>query len=93
METLLKADIFFVIATVGVVLFTGCAIVLVYFSIRLVRSLNKIAELVHKEAELIKDDIDGARESIRANAEVVGTIIGAVARGGARATRKKNTKK
>ena len=83
MEDILKADIFFFITSIAVIVFTVGLSILVYMCIRLVRSITRITDLVHDEAVLVKEDIDGVRESVRANAEVVGTIIGAVARKGA----------
>jgi len=92
-ETILKADIFFFVTTIAVVAITLGMLVVGYFCIRLLRTLNEVSEVVRDEAKLIKSDIDGARATIRSNAEIVGTIIGAVARGGASAKRKsKKTK-
>jgi hypothetical protein len=88
METVLKADIFFFVTTIAVVAITFVVIVALYYCIKLMRTLADISALVRDEAELIKNDFDSARDTIKANAEVVGTIIGAVARGG----KAKNTK-
>jgi len=93
METIFKADIFFFVTTVMVVIFTGVLVTAIYFSIKLIRVLTEISELVRDEAELIKNDIDGARDTIKAKAEVVGAIIGAVARSGKAKTTKSKTKK
>lgn len=84
METVMKADIFFFITTIAVVLFTAVLITVLYFVLKLVRVFTEISEIVRDEAQLIKDDIDGARDTIRSNAEVVGTIIGAFVHKGAK---------
>ena len=95
METLLKADIFFFIASIGVILFTIALLVVVYYSVRLLQTISEISEMVRDEGKLIKDDIDSARDTIKANAEVVGTIIGAVAKSGLgkKATKRSSSKK
>lgn len=95
METLLKADIFFFITSVAVLLLGAGLMVLIYFCIKLVRSITRVVDIVHEEAQLIKEDIDDARDTMRANAQVVGSIIGAVARTATgtpkKAKRKRNT--
>ena len=92
MDTFLKADIFFVITTFAVVILTLVVLVLLYFAFKLVRVLTQISEVVRDEAKLIKEDIDGARGTIRANAEVVGTVIGAFARSAGASVKKARKK-
>lgn len=93
MEAFMKADIFFFITSIATVAFTLALLVVLYYVLKLVRVFTEISEIVRDEAQLIKDDIDGARDTIRTNAEVVGTIIGAfVQKGAKKATSRTKTK-
>jgi len=95
METLIHADIFFFITSIAVGVLTIALCVLAYFAYRALSTINEIGELVRDETVRIKDDIDGARATIKKNADVFGTIIGAVARSGfgTKATKRTKTKK
>ena len=67
MDTLIKADIFFFVATLATVLLScGILFVLVYL-IRALQSMedlaNKLADNVDKTGESVKDMVDEVRES------------------------------
>jgi phage terminase Nu1 subunit (DNA packaging protein) len=65
MSDFAKMDIFFVIATLALVMVTVLICVLLIYAIRIARYLHKMSGLVAQEGELIKEDIDLVREDIR----------------------------
>ncbi|MEX0652309.1 MAG: hypothetical protein WD509_03215 [Candidatus Paceibacterota bacterium] len=90
METLIQADIFFFITSIAVVVITVALCIVAYFAFRAFRVLKEIGEIVRDEAKLIKEDIDGARNTIRTNTKVINTIIKSVA--GVGSKKKKTTR-
>lgn len=90
METLIHADIFFFITSIAVAVVTIALCIVAYFAYKAFRVLKEIGEVVRDEARLIKEDIDGARDTIRTNTKVISTIIKAVAGTG---SKKKTTER
>ena len=64
MNEVLHANIFFVIASVAVVLFTLLVCVLVYHLIKIVKSIRRIVERVEVGSEVLADDLENIRESL-----------------------------
>lgn len=65
MNEFLKMDIFFIVATVAVVV-VGAALcfVLVYLA-RFLKTLDRIANEIQEETEAIRQDLDYARQQVR----------------------------
>ena len=65
MTELLKMDIFFVVATAATALVAAGVIVALVYAVRLLRTMNRVAENIEEEAEAIREDIKDARDSVR----------------------------
>ena len=65
MDTLLKADIFFVVTAIAVCVVSGIAIWALVYLIKILRNVEDISETVKKETKKFSQDIDGFREHIR----------------------------
>ena len=64
MTEVLHANIFFVIASVGVVALTILACVLLYQVIKIVRSIRRIVDRVEAGSEVLAEDIENIRENL-----------------------------
>ena len=64
MSEVLHANIFFVITSVAVVLFTLLVCVLLYHLIKIVKSIRRIIERVEVGSEVLSEDIENIRESL-----------------------------
>lgn len=64
MSEILHANIFFVITSIAVVLFTLLVCVLMYHLIKIVRAIRRIVERVEAGSEVLADDIDHIRSSL-----------------------------
>ncbi|NQV93372.1 hypothetical protein HQ403_02635 [Candidatus Kaiserbacteria bacterium] len=93
METLIHADIFFFITSIAVVVVTIALCIVTYFAFKAFRVLKEIGEIVRDEAKLIKEDIDGARNTIRTNTKVINTIIKSVAGMGSKKKKTSSTER
>jgi hypothetical protein len=65
METLLKADIFFFITSVAVILLTVGAIVALYYVIRILQSVRNISERVEEGSKVLGEDLDELRFKLK----------------------------
>lgn len=65
METLIHADIFFFVTTILVIVLAILVAVLVYYAIRISRSIFSITETVRKESEHVAEDIAAFRQKIK----------------------------
>ncbi len=63
MAEVLQANIFFMIASFGVIVLTTLVCILLYQLIKIVRSVRRIVEKVEEGSEVIMDDIDNIREA------------------------------
>lgn len=66
MDDFLKMDIFFVVATIGIVVLTGLTAYALFLVVRILRNVERLSETVSDEALLIKADIDEMRTQVRA---------------------------
>lgn len=64
MTEVLHANVFFFITTVAVVVFTILACVLVYYLIRIVRSIDRIVARIDEGSEVISEDLASIRETL-----------------------------
>lgn len=75
METLLKADIFFVVTTVSVVAITLVLIIALVYLIFVLRELRGLMRRIRQEGEEIMDDVKSIREGVeQSGAKVYDTI-------------------
>ncbi len=63
MTDILQANIFFFIASVGVVTLTILVCVLVYQLIKITKSIRRIVDRVEAGSEVLADDIENLREN------------------------------
>jgi len=61
MEDVLKADIFFVIASVATIFFGLMLCILMYYIIRIARTIRRIVDRIDEGSEAIAKDIDELR--------------------------------
>lgn len=65
MEDFLKMDVFFVVATIAVVVLAALVSVALYYVVRLLRTLMHISEEVEEETKAIRGDIEDVRRTAR----------------------------
>ena len=70
MDSLLKADIFFVVTAVAVCAVSVIAIWVMAHLMKIVRNVEDISETVKKETKKFSQDIDGVREHMKQNGAV-----------------------
>lgn len=75
MDTLMKADIFFFITTIAVIIGAVLLIIILIYGILIFKDLLAISKKVKEETELIAMDIDEAREHIKKQAHDFGSIF------------------
>ncbi|MDQ5950678.1 MAG: hypothetical protein QG585_620 [Patescibacteria group bacterium] len=61
----MKADIFFFITTVAVVVFSLLGAIMLFYGIKIARDIQKIAEIARRESEEIIKDIDDVRGAFK----------------------------
>ncbi len=91
MDSLLKADIFFVVATVAVFIVTGVAIWITVYVVRILRNVENISDTVKKETKKFSQDVDGVREHVKQNGAVPRFLMRWIGR--ASGTRPERTRK
>ncbi len=69
-------DIFFVVATIGLVVLTILVGIAIFYVIRLLRTLDSIAHTVEDEAEALKGDLDEARATIKRGGSSLLSLLG-----------------
>lgn len=75
MTEVLQANIFFLITSVAVVIFTVLICVAVYYVIRILRTVGKIVERVDSGSETIAEDISQLRSYIT-EGSLISQIVG-----------------
>lgn len=64
MEDVLKADIFFFVTTIAVVVLSVLMAFALYYLVQILRRVRDIAELARTEADQLKDDFEDLREDV-----------------------------
>ncbi len=77
MEDILKMDIFFIVATIGVVVVSVCAVCVLVALWKLLRTIDRIAEEVAEEAQAFRADLAEARTFIKREGLKAKTLISA----------------
>jgi|YelNatPaOPRAMG01_1025707.scaffolds.fasta_scaffold14155_1 5-bromo-4-chloroindolyl phosphate hydrolysis protein len=65
MDTLIHADIFFFITTIAVIVISIILGVVLYYLVKILKNVRDITESVKEETNLIRKDIQDARENIK----------------------------
>ena len=65
MDTLLKADIFFFVTALAVVVIAAILAVVLVYLIRILRDVKSVSGRVKEQAELVSEDISDLRHKIR----------------------------
>lgn len=91
MDSLLKADIFFVVATVAVCAVSVIAIWVMAHLMKIVRNVEDISDTVKKETKKFSQDVDGVREHVKQNGAVPRFLMRWIGRAGG--TRPERTRK
>ncbi|OHA19897.1 MAG: hypothetical protein A2836_00035 [Candidatus Taylorbacteria bacterium RIFCSPHIGHO2_01_FULL_45_63] len=65
MNTLIHADIFFFVATIAVVIFAIGMLFFFYYVLRIMASINRIAQLLRVGADKVASDIGALRDAIK----------------------------
>ncbi len=93
MNEILHANIFFFIASIGVVVFTLFICVILYHIIKLLRSIRNIVERVDAGSEVIAEDVSQLRAYVTQGSfvsHIMSFVFGKGARSASK-TRKKST--
>lgn len=67
MDTLMKADIFFFVTTISVILLTLLAIVAFIYIVKILHNIRAISETIKNESNLIAEDMDDIRARVRSS--------------------------
>lgn len=65
MEDFLKMDVFFIVATIAVLIVAVLTSIALVYLIRILRTVSHISEEVQGEAVALREDIDGLRQKAR----------------------------
>lgn len=65
MENLIKADIFFVITSVSVIIFTIGLIIILFYVIRILKNADHISTRVKEESDNVIEDIGILRREVK----------------------------
>ncbi len=77
MTEVLQTNIFFIITSVAVVLFTLLVCVLMFHLIKIVKAIRRIVDRVEAGSEVLADDLDNIRASLNP-AKLVQFVMGFV---------------
>lgn len=78
METILKADIFFFIASIGTILAIAFLALLTYYLYKLIREARELIATIHLEIEGISDELRDVKEEISSKIDFVTKFLGIV---------------
>ncbi len=79
MENLLKSDIFFFISSVGIVVITVGALVVVYYIVKVLRRVDKLIQDINAEAKNIIKDVEVLRKEVGSKVKFASNFLGTVA--------------
>ncbi len=65
MSEFFKMNLFFVIATIGFVVLALLVCIALWYVIQILRTISRVANSVEEEAQILKEDFNEARASIR----------------------------
>jgi hypothetical protein len=65
MESILKSDIFFFVATIALVLVSLIFLVMLAYAVRIAKNIRDISEIAKKEAQLLSEDLNDFRTKVK----------------------------
>lgn len=74
MNEVLHANIFFIIASVGVILFTLITALVLYHVLKVVKTVRRIVERVERGSEVLAEDIEDLRGNLNPT-KLIGFIM------------------
>ena len=74
MESIIKADIFFFITGLAVVIFTIGIIIAMVYVIRILNDMKRISKIMLKESDKFASEIDSLREAVKSEGAKAKTI-------------------
>lgn len=74
MENIIHADIFFFIASIAVIVFTICLIIIMFYVARILNDMKHISKTMSQEGDKLLNDIDNMREKVKEEGTKVMTI-------------------
>jgi hypothetical protein len=75
MDSLIKADIFFFVATFAVAIVAVCAGVVTFYVVKILKDVKHISQTLSNESEKVAEDIDAVRAAIKEKGNRIGTMI------------------
>lgn len=90
MESVAKADIFFIVTTIAVVLVTILVLAILIYIYRIVRDVRSVSEKIAKGGDMIASDILAVRESVKRG---IARVLASIRKRGAGNTAKKRATK
>ena len=78
MDNFTLADIFFFIASVAVVVFSGLLIAALVFLLQIFRDIRRVLHKVREETELLAQDISGIRQVVRQKGPLMWHVVKAL---------------
>ena len=75
MDEILQANIFFFIASIGVIVFTILACFILYHVLKIVTSLRRIVERIEEGSEMLAEDVEHFRSYVM-QGSLISQIIG-----------------
>ena len=75
MEDFMKADIFFFITSLAVILITIGALVALFYLIEILRSVRDVSKRVDEGSKLFAEDLSAFRESVKARGFALGQLF------------------
>lgn len=74
LNEVLHANIFFIIASVGVILFTLITALVLYHVLKVVKAVRRIVERVERGSEVLAEDIEDIRDNLNPT-KLIGFIM------------------
>jgi hypothetical protein len=65
MESILKSEIFFFVATIALVLVSLIFFVMLAYAVRIVKNVRDISEIAKREAQLLSEDLNNFRTKVK----------------------------
>ena len=93
MDSLMKADIFFMITTIAVCAVSVVAIWVLVHLVKILRNVEDISETVKKETQKFSQDIDGVREHIKQSGALPRFVMSWIGRFGGTNTKRERARK
>lgn len=75
-DSILKADIFFVITSISVILVTCFVVYAIFEIIKILKDIRKVSDRFSKEGEKIADDVSEFREELKQGKNFVKSFLG-----------------